>query len=102
MKKQQGSVLLFDKHKYTWLIIGLAVTAIGFLLMIGGKSEDPYVFDDAIFSFRRITLAPILVLGGYVIQIYAIMKKSTNKPDDRITRPPVPPQKHHPKKHKKK
>ncbi len=100
--KQQGSVLLFDKHKYTWLIIGLAVTAIGFLLMIGGKSEDPYVFDDAIFSFRRITLAPILVLGGYVIQIYAIMKKSTNKPEDMKTKPPQPPQKHHPKKHKKK
>ena len=99
--KQQGSVLLFDKHKYTWLIIGLAVTAIGFLLMIGGKSEDPYVFDDAIFSFRRITLAPILVLGGYVIQIYAIMKKSTNEPDDMKTKKQTPSQKHHQKKHKK-
>ncbi len=94
--------MLFDKHKYTWLIVGLAVTAVGFLLMIGGKSDDPYVFDDAIFSFRRITLAPILVLGGYVIQIYAIMKKSTNKQDDMKAKPPVPPQKHHPKKHKNK
>lgn len=102
MKRKQGSVLLFDKHKYTWLIIGLIVTALGFLLMIGGKSEDPYMFDDAIFSFRRITLAPILVLGGYVIQIYAIMKKTTNKPDDMKTKPPVPSQKHHQKKHKNK
>lgn len=100
MKKQQGSVLLFDKHKYTWLIIGLAVTAIGFLLMIGGKSADPNVFDEAIFSFRRITLAPILVLGGYVIQIYAIMKKTTNTQDDMKIKPPAPQQKHHQKKHK--
>ncbi|MDR4989060.1 MAG: DUF3098 domain-containing protein [Bacteroidales bacterium] len=80
--KPQQSVLLFDRHKYTWLIIGLAVTALGFLLMIGGKSEDPAVFSDAIFNFRRLTLAPILVLGGYAIQIYAIMKKTSNKTDD--------------------
>ncbi len=78
MKKQQGSVLLFDRHKYMWLIIGLVVTALGFLLMIGGKSDDPEVFSDAIFSFRRLTLAPLLVLAGYAIQIYAIMKKSSN------------------------
>lgn len=78
MKKQQGSVLLFDRHKYMWLIIGLVVTALGFLLMIGGKSDDPEVFSDAIFNFRRLTLAPLLVLAGYAIQIYAIMKKSSN------------------------
>ncbi len=81
MKKQQGSVLLFDKHKYTWLIIGLAVTAVGFLLMIGGGSEDPREFSEAIFNFRRLTLAPIMVLAGYGIQIYAILKKSTNSPE---------------------
>lgn len=79
--EKQGSVLLFDKKKYTWLIAGLAVTAIGFLLMIGGGSDDPEVFDDAIFSFRRLTLAPILVLAGYAMQIYAIMKKTTNVPE---------------------
>lgn len=73
--------MLFDKHKYTWLIIGLVVTAIGFLLMIGGSSDDPAVFSEDIFSFRRLTLAPILVLAGYAIQIYAIMKKTTNTPD---------------------
>ncbi len=82
IKHNQGSVLLFDRHKYTWLIIGLIVTAVGFLLMIGGGSDDPAVFDDAIFSFRRLTLAPVLVLGGYAIQIYAIMKKTTNTVDD--------------------
>ena len=77
-KKQQGDALLFDRHKYTWLIIGLVVTALGFLLMIGGGSEDPSAFSDAIFNFRRLTLAPLLVLAGYGIQIYAIMKKTTN------------------------
>lgn len=76
-KKQQGDVLLFDRHKYTWLIIGLVVTALGFLLMIGGGSEDPATFDDAIFNFRRLTLAPLLVLAGYGMQIYAILKKTT-------------------------
>ncbi len=81
MKEKKGNVLLFDKRKYQWLIIGLVVTAIGFLLMIGGSSDDPEVFSDAIFNFRRLTLAPILVLAGYAIQIYAIMKKTTNVPD---------------------
>ncbi len=81
-REKQGNVLLFDKKKYTWLIAGLLVTAIGFLLMIGGGSDDPEVFDDAIFSFRRLTLAPILVLVGYAMQVYAIMKKTTNVPED--------------------
>ncbi len=95
IKQKHGSVLLFDRHKYTWLVIGLGVTAVGFLLMIGGKSDDPTVFSEDIFSFRRLTLAPILVLAGYVMQIYAIMKKSTNKPEEpKHTRP------HHPS-HKK-
>ena len=52
---------------------------IGFILMIGGGSNDPDVFNEAIFSFRRITLAPILVLAGFGIEIYAIMKKNKNK-----------------------
>ncbi len=82
MKKQKGNVLLFDKRKYTWLVIGLAVTALGFLLMIGGGSDDPAIFSDDIFNFRRLTLAPILVLSGYAIQIYAIMKKTSNLPGD--------------------
>ncbi len=81
--------MLFDRHKYTWLIIGLVVTALGFLLMIGGKSDDPTVFNDAIFNFRRLTLAPILVIGGYAIQIYAIMKKPSGKTDDISGKQPV-------------
>ena len=57
------------------MLIGLAFIAIGFLLMIGGGSTDPNKFNPEIFDFRRITLAPILILAGYVIEIFAIMKK---------------------------
>lgn len=80
MKKKTERVLLFDRSKYTLLVAGLLITALGFLLMIGGGSDDPYVFSEDIFSFRRMTLAPILVLAGYVLQIYAIMKKNSNQP----------------------
>ncbi len=65
----------FGKENYRLLLIGLVVILIGFLLMIGGGSDDPNVFSEDIFSFRRMTLAPILVLAGYIIEIYAIMKK---------------------------
>jgi hypothetical protein len=82
-KKKEERVLLFDRTKYTLLIAGLLVTAIGFLLMIGGGSADPSEFSYDLFSFRRITLAPFLVLVGYGIQIYAIMKKTTNEADSK-------------------
>jgi hypothetical protein len=49
---------------------------VGFILMVGGKSEDPSVFNPEIFSFRRITLAPLVVLFGFLFEIYAIMKRS--------------------------
>lgn len=65
----------FGKQNYKLLLIGLVLILVGFLLMIGGGSDDPNVFSDKIFNFRRITLAPILVLAGYVVEIYAIMKK---------------------------
>ncbi len=80
MKKKTERVLLFDRSKYSLLIGGLLLTALGFLLMIGGGSDDPNVFSEDIFSFRRMTLAPILVLAGYGLQIYAILKKSSNQP----------------------
>lgn len=65
----------FGKENYRLMLIGLVVIALGFLLMIGGGSKDPNQFSDELFSFRRITLAPILILAGYVIEIFAIMKK---------------------------
>jgi len=57
------------------MLIGLAFIVIGFILMIGGGAKDPNEFSPAIFDFQRLTLAPILILTGYVIEIFAIMKK---------------------------
>ena len=62
-------------ENYKLMAIGFAIIVIGFLLMLGGKSESPEVFSDDIFSFRRITLAPIVVLAGFIFEIWAIMKK---------------------------
>jgi hypothetical protein len=67
---------LFDKGNYKILFIGLAVIFIGFLLMSGGGSTDDKVFDETIYSFRRIRLAPTIVLLGFGIVIYSIFKKS--------------------------
>jgi hypothetical protein len=64
-----------QRENYILLLIGFAIIMLGFLLMIGGKSDDPNVFNEEIFNFRRITLAPILVLFGFVFEIWAIMKK---------------------------
>lgn len=77
-KQQEKEVIgLFPlgKENYKLMIIGLGIIVLGFILMIGGGSDDPNVFDESIFSFRRITLAPIVVLFGFIFQIYAIMKK---------------------------
>lgn len=65
---------LFDKINYKILLIGIIVIAIGFVLMAGGGSDDPKVFNDSVFDFRRIRLAPTLVLIGFGITIYSILK----------------------------
>lgn len=70
---------LFTKENYLWMLAGIVVMAIGFVLMSGGKSPDPKVFNDAdVYSTRRITIAPILIIGGLLIEIFAIMKKPKN------------------------
>ena len=67
---------LFSKENYKWMVIGLVVMAIGFVLMAGGKSSDPNVFQDKdVYSTTRITIAPILIIAGLIIEIFAIMKK---------------------------
>ena len=63
------------RENYKLLAIGFIIIVIGFLLMLGGKAENPETFSNNIFSFRRITLAPIVVLAGFVFEIWAIMKK---------------------------
>jgi hypothetical protein len=66
----------FQPENYKLLLIGLAINIVGFLLMIGGGSEDPNTFDASeLFSARRITVAPILITAGYIVIIYAIMKR---------------------------
>jgi Protein of unknown function (DUF3098) len=68
---------LFGRENYMWMLIGLGVLALGFFLMSGGKSPDPTVFNDSdVYSPIRITIAPILIIAGFVIEIFAIMKKS--------------------------
>ena len=70
--KEQG--FLFEKVNYKILLIGIAVIAVGFILMSGGGSDNPAVFNTEIFSFRRIRLAPTMVLIGFGITIYSILK----------------------------
>lgn len=65
---------LTDRN-YKILLAGFAVILLGFLLMTGGGSDSPEEFDYGMFSWRRITLAPILVIGGFVIEIFGIMKR---------------------------
>ena len=65
----------FTKKNYILLIVGLAFIASGLILMIGGGSEDPTKFSDKIFNFQRLTLAPILLATGFILEIFAIMYK---------------------------
>ncbi len=67
---------VFGKDNYIYIIGGIVITIIGFILMMGGGSEDPNVFNgDELFSSTRITVAPFLVILGFVVVIYGIMKK---------------------------
>lgn len=65
---------LFERVNYKILLIGIAVIALGFILMSGGGSDDPDVFNEEIFNFRRIRLAPTVVLIGFGVTVYAILK----------------------------
>jgi len=75
MENKQKPDFLFESSNYKILLIGLGVIALGFILMAGGGSDDPKVFSEAIFNFRRIRLAPTVVLIGFGITIYSIFKK---------------------------
>lgn len=75
-KQPAANNSLFTKDNYMWMLIGLAVMALGFILMSGGKSADPKVFNkDEVYSTTRITIAPLLIIAGLAIEIFAIMKK---------------------------
>lgn len=78
-KKESNQNFIFERKNYKWMFIGLALIALGFILMAGGGSDDPNVFNPEIFNFRRIRLAPTLVLIGFGIQIYAILLNPEKK-----------------------
>ncbi|GDX43268.1 MAG: hypothetical protein RL640_113 [Bacteroidota bacterium] len=68
---------LFGKQNLVWMLVGLIVIVLGLVLMAGGKSMDPTVFNEnEVYSFTRITLAPILIVAGLLIEVFAIMRKS--------------------------
>jgi hypothetical protein len=75
-EEQQKQEFLFDNINYKILLIGIGVIVLGFILMSGGGSDNPNVFNEEVFSFRRIRLAPTTVLIGFGITIYSIFKKS--------------------------
>lgn len=76
MAENKTTPSIFSKDNYMWMAIGAVVITIGMFLMAGGASTDPNVFNpDEVYSTRRITIAPLLILAGLVIEIYAIFKK---------------------------
>ena len=74
-KSDNSQVMPFGKQNFIIVLIGIALIALGFILMIGGGSDNPDVFNEKMFDFQRITLAPILVLVGFVVEIVAIFWK---------------------------
>ena len=79
MEKKEGGKIALNSWNYKMIAAGVAVVVLGFILMAGGGSEDPNVFDESIYDFRHITLAPIVVLAGYVLRGYGVMKRHEEK-----------------------
>ena len=79
--KENKSAFLFTRENYYIMIVGLVLITIGFFLMVGGGSDDPAVFNEAIFNAQRLTISPLLLLAGYALQIVAIFyrKKDNEK-----------------------
>ncbi len=76
-KDNQKSLQFFNKSNYIWMLVGAVLILSGMLLMSGGKSADPDIFNASeVYSFRRITLAPIVIIAGFIVEVYAIFKKS--------------------------
>ena len=72
---QDKNLFAFGKINFKLILIGLGIIVVGYLLLVGGGSEDPNIFNEEIFSFRRITLAPLVLLAGYGFIFYDILKK---------------------------
>jgi hypothetical protein len=78
--EQEGASFAFGKENYKMLLIGIAIVALGMLVMTGGGTDDPNKFSYDIFDFRRLTLAPILIIAGYVVVLLAILRKPKESP----------------------
>lgn len=75
-EKANDASFAFGRENYMLLLIALSLLFIGYILMSGGRAADPNIFNEDVFSFRRITLAPLIVMAGYALGIYAIVKKA--------------------------
>ena len=69
----------FGKRNYQLMILGVVLMICGYILMSGGKSEDPEVFSDAIFNFRRLTLSTIFLVSGFIVEVFAILHKAKDE-----------------------
>ena len=77
---ENKNITLFGKENLRWMIVGAVVIVLGLFLMAGGKSEDPNVFDvNEVYGTMRLTVAPILIIVGLIIEVFAIMKKEKSK-----------------------
>tara|TARA_B100001057_G_scaffold489001_1_gene574437 strand:- start:10156 stop:10383 length:228 start_codon:yes stop_codon:yes gene_type:complete len=70
-----GKDFLFNKRRYKILFISIFIIALGFIIMSGGESSDPNIFNDEIYNFRRIRLAPLMVVSGFILCIFSILYK---------------------------
>lgn len=81
-KEDFKTTFIFERKNYKFMLIGVAFIVLGFILMTGGGSDDPNVFNPEIYNWRRIRLAPALVLLGFAIEVYAILLKPDSKEEN--------------------
>jgi len=80
-RKTDPSTVFFTKENYKWMLIGGIIIVLGMILMSGGKSQDPNTFDyKVVYSTTSVTIAPILIVGGLLVELYAILRKPKQAP----------------------
>lgn len=83
-KEEAKNDFIFGNKNYKFMLIGLGFIALGFILMAGGGSDDPNVFDESIFNWRRIRLAPTLILIGFGIEVFAILLNPNKEKNSKL------------------
>ncbi|AFL80910.1 Protein of unknown function (DUF3098) [Aequorivita sublithincola DSM 14238] len=81
-KEETTAKFIFERKNYKFMLIGVAFIVLGFILMTGGGSDDPTIFNPEIYNWRRIRLAPAMVLLGFAIEVYAILLKPDSKEEN--------------------